>query len=89
MNHALFALDMPPIGGGPAIFAGVVFLLVTAALAFVVFLILRKSLKMAYRLVIVGVILAIAIFGCIALSLLLEKKPQRRSTPRPIPTRSN
>ncbi len=91
MNDSLFILDLAPVGGGLAIFGGVAFLLVMAAVAFAAFLLLRKTLKMAFRLVIVGVILAIAVFGCAALTWLGSQqspRPPRPLPPRPSPTRS-
>ncbi len=77
--------DVPPVGGGIAIFAGVAFFLVLAAVAFVAFLLLRKTLKMAFRLLIVAVIMVVAIAGSIALFMFGggSSRPVRPDRPRP------
>lgn len=56
-------LDVSPEPGGVGTFAAVAFLLVFLGLAFVVFKLLKKSVKMAFRMVIVAVMVAIAIAG--------------------------
>ncbi len=78
---------MAPLGGGLAIFGGIAFFLVLAVVAFVAFLLLRKTLKMAFRIVIVGVILVIAIIGCVSFWWLGGRRPVRPEPPRPAPTR--
>jgi hypothetical protein len=85
MNISAFLMDMAPLGGGIALFGGIAFFLVLAAAAFIAFLLLRKTLKMAFRLVIVAVILAVAIVGCISLFWLGSGKPNRPGPPRPTP----
>lgn len=88
MNISHFVLDVSPVGGGLAIFGGIAFFLVLAAAAFVAFLVLRKTLKMAFRLAIVAVILIIAVVGCISFWWLGSRRPTRPDYPRPTPTRS-
>ena len=63
----LFFLDANLIGGGVGVFLAVAFFLVLAAVAFIAFKMLKKSVKMAVRLVIVAIILAIAVTGTVGL----------------------
>ena len=76
-------LDANPLGGGIGIFMAVAFFLVLLAVAFIAFKLLKKSVKMAIRVVIVIVILAIAIVGGLSFYMLSTAK-----SPRPTPTRS-
>lgn len=87
MNYGFLMLDVAPVGGGIAIVGGIAFFLVLAAVAFVAFLLLRKTLKMAFRLVIVAVILVIAILGCVSFWWLGSGRPTRPDIPRSTPTR--
>ena len=87
MNNGFLFLDMAPLGGGLAIFGGVAFLLGLAAVALVAFFLLRKTLKMGFRLTIVGVILAIAIAGCVSFWWLGSSRPKRPDVSRPTPVR--
>lgn len=89
MNSVILALDVAPLGGGIAIVGGIVFFLVLAAVAFAAFLFLRKTLKMAFRLVIVVVILLIAILGCVSFWWLGSgsSRPARPDLSRPTPAR--
>ncbi|MEP6946649.1 MAG: hypothetical protein ABJA02_12090 [Acidobacteriota bacterium] len=66
MNLAAVLLDAGPVAAGIGLFAGIAFFLVLAAVAFAAFLMLRKTLKMAFRIAIVVVILLIAVAGGIA-----------------------
>ena len=59
-------LDVGPPGGAVGAVAGVFFFLICIAVAFIAFRVLRKTLKMALRLVIVFVIIAIGLFGTAA-----------------------
>lgn len=74
--------DVGPVGGGIGIFAAVAFFLVFLAVAFIAFKMLKRSLKMAFRIAIVVVILAVAVAGSVALWAFGTAK-----TPRPTPTR--
>ncbi|MEZ5429188.1 MAG: hypothetical protein R2747_23275 [Pyrinomonadaceae bacterium] len=62
--------DIPPYAGGAGIFIGVVFFLFFAALAFIVFKLLKRTVKMAVRMIIVAVILLIAFVGGTAFLML-------------------
>jgi len=81
MPYVVF-LDVSPVAGGVGIFAAVAFLLVFLAIAFVAFKLLKKSVKMAFRLVIVAIIVAIAIAGSFAFWWLGAVKPARTERPR-------
>jgi hypothetical protein len=61
----IIVLDASPFAGGTGILAGGVFLLVCLGVAFVAFKLLKRTVKMAFRIAIVAVILAIAAAGCI------------------------
>ncbi len=56
--------DMAPLGGGNF---GIIFFLIFAAIAFVTFKLLKRTVKMAIRIVIVAIILLVAIIGGLAL----------------------
>jgi len=62
-----YLLNALPLASGFETYGAVGFLLVFAAVAFIAFKLLKRTVKMAFRLVIVGVILLIAIAGSIAL----------------------
>jgi hypothetical protein len=84
MNFALFLFDVAPLGGGIAIFGGVAFFLVLAVVAFIAFKLLRRTVKMAFRMLIVAVILVVAIAGSIAFFMFGSgKSPVRPDRPRP------
>jgi Na+-translocating ferredoxin:NAD+ oxidoreductase RnfE subunit len=55
--------DISPLGGGIGIGLAVIFFLVCAAAAFVAFKMLKRTVKMAIRIVIVAVILLVAVIG--------------------------
>lgn len=84
MNMTTLFLDAAPLAGGIGIFAAVAFLLVFLAVAFIAFKVLKKSVKMAFRIVIVAVILAIAVAGSVALWA-LGNGGSARPQPRPRP----
>lgn len=79
-------LDIAPIGGGLGIFAAVAFFLIFLAVAFITFKILKRSVKMAVRMLIVAVILAVAVGGSIALWALgtggSDRPASRQTRPR-------
>jgi hypothetical protein len=66
MNVLLLDIAAPG-GSAVAIGAGVVFFLVLAVLAFIIFRIFRKTMKLAFRVAIVGMLLFIALAGFTAL----------------------
>ena len=73
-----FLLDIPSLGSGLIeIAAAAVFLLVFLAVAFIAFKMLKKSVKMAFRVAIVAVILAVAVAGSITIWALGGSKPAR------------
>ena len=76
-------LDIAPVAGGIGIFAGIAFFLVLAAFAFVAFKMLKKTVKMAFRMLIVAVILVIAIAGSVSFFWLGNGKTSRPERPRP------
>ena len=80
-------LDLAPDGGGVGVFAAVASFLILAAVAFIAFKLLKKTLKMAFRMAIAGVILVIAIAGSISFWWLGSSKPSRPE-PRPRPART-
>lgn len=57
----------PSVGGTVGVFAAAVFFLIFAAVAFVAFKMLKKTVKMAFRMAIVAVILLVAVAGSVAL----------------------
>ncbi|MEP6901661.1 MAG: hypothetical protein ABJA66_07915 [Actinomycetota bacterium] len=57
--------DVAPVGG-IGVFLGIAFFFIFAAIAFVAYKMLRKTVKMAVRMAVVIVILAIAFIGSIA-----------------------
>lgn len=71
----------PSISGPLAIIASVAFFLVFAAIAYITFRLLKKTVKMAFRLMIVAVILLIAIVGSISFYWLGSGKPTRAERP--------
>lgn len=58
--------DIGPPGGAIGLAAAAGFILIAMAIAYVVFRMLRKSVKMAFRLAIVMVILAVGFVGTLA-----------------------
>ena len=68
---------MSPLSGGIGIFAGVVFFFVLLGVAFIAFKLLKRTVKMAFRLAIVGIIVVIAIAGSIAFFWLGSSKSVR------------
>jgi phosphoglycerol transferase MdoB-like AlkP superfamily enzyme len=69
--------------GAVGIITSVVFFLIFVAAAYIVFRLLRKTVKMAFRLTIVAVILLIAIVGSVSFYWLGHSKPTRAERPRP------
>lgn len=63
----ILLFDLSTIGSGVGIFAAIVFFLIFAAVAFVAFKMLKRTVKMAVRIVVVAIILAVAVAGSIAL----------------------
>ena len=72
--------------GGTQIFLVIALIFILLGSAFFAFVMLRKTVKMALRLIIVGVILLIAIVG--SASFLWFSSSSDSSKPRPVNTRS-
>jgi EamA domain-containing membrane protein RarD len=75
--------DVAPVGGGIGAIVGIAFFLVLAAVAFIAYKMLKKTVKMAVRMAVVVAILAIAFVGSIA--LLWFNSTGGKSTQRPTP----
>jgi hypothetical protein len=63
----MILFDVAPLSTGVGLGIAVVFFLVFAAVAFIAFKMLKKTVKMAVRMIIVAIILLIAIVGGISL----------------------
>lgn len=59
----MLLFDIAPLGGGIGIGLAVFFILICLASAFVTFKVLKRTVKMAVRMIIVAVILLIAVIG--------------------------
>lgn len=75
-------LDIAPLGGA-GIFVAIAFFFVAAASAAFAFVMLKKTIKMAIRLVVVGLILVIAVFGSVALWMFLQSPSPNNRPIRP------
>lgn len=86
----MFLFDVAPIPGGTAvgIFLAVVFFLLFAGIAAFAFFMIRKTVKMAIRMVVVGLILLIAFVGSLALWFGIGSSPSRPSRPNRPPVNS-
>lgn len=86
MNNLGFFWDVatPPAStmGAIGLIAGVVFLLICLAGAYVAFRMLKKTFSMAIRLIIVGIIVLIAIVGSVSFWWLNSGKSSRPAPPR-------
>ena len=80
-------LDVAGLGGGIGIFVGVAFFLIFAAVAFIAFKMLKKTVKMAFRMAVVAIILLIAIAGSVSFWWLSSSRPSRPA-PRPGPSQT-
>ncbi len=67
MNSQPLLFQTAVSGGTVGIAAAAAFLLIFLGVAYVVFRMLRKTVKMAFRMAIVGVILLIAVVGSLSL----------------------
>lgn len=83
MNFLSLFFDVPPVGGGIAVFAVVALIFIAVAAAFFSYVMLRKTVKMAIRMVIVALILLIAIVGSVAFIWFSSA-----DSPKPRPTTS-
>lgn len=78
----IILLDANFLGGGIGVFLGVVFFLLFAAIAFVAYKLLRKTMKMAFRIAVVVILLGVAVAGS-AYFLLAGTAKSVRPGPRP------
>ena len=84
-SYPLYAVAII-VGGAVALWAGIPpFFLIFLAVAYVAFRMLRKTMKMAFRIAIVAIILAVAAAGSIALWALGSGNSAK---PGPRPTRA-
>jgi len=67
--------DVPPVAEGVGVFAAVVFFLVFAAMALIAFKVLRRTMRMAFRMMIVIILLAIAVGGSAAFYFGASSRP--------------
>ena len=80
----MFLFDVAPLGGGAiGIFLAVAFFLIFAGIAAFAFFMIRRTVKMAIRMVIVGLILLIAFIGSLALWFGIGSSPAKPNRPRP------
>ena len=77
----MLLFDVPVSAGGVGIFAAVAVLLVFIGAAFVAFKLLKRTMKMAFRIAIVGIILAIGLAGSIFFWAVGTSKPARPTRP--------
>jgi apolipoprotein N-acyltransferase len=81
----MFLFDVAS-SGMIGIIIAVAFFFVALASGFFAFIMLRKTIKMAFRMMIVAAILLIAVFGSLALWLFLQpSSPSRPASPTPRP----
>ncbi len=73
----MILLDANPFAGGFGVFIGVAFLLVFLAIAFIAFKLLKRTVKMAFRIAIVVIIIAVAVAGSAFFLMLGSGKPAR------------
>jgi NhaP-type Na+/H+ or K+/H+ antiporter len=66
------------MGEGIGVIAAAVFFLVFAGVAYIAFRLLRKTVKMAFRMAIVAVILAIAVAGSLSFWWFAAHKPAQK-----------
>lgn len=82
---SLFILDIGLPGGSTALIAGAGFLLILMAAAYVLFRILRKTLRMAFRMAMVVTVLFTLATGTVAAFWIISgssSKPARPERPR-------
>jgi hypothetical protein len=78
----MYLLDALPPASGVALGAGAIFFVAFAIAGFIVFKLLKKTVKMAVRMAIVGVILLIAVVGSISFWWLGTSKTPTPQRPR-------
>lgn len=81
MSFTLLMMDVAPVGGSIGVVAGIVFFLIFVAVAFIAFKILKKTAGVVLRVLVVLIILAVAIFGSVALFMFGSGGTPRPNTP--------
>ena len=81
MNVLASFIDIAPSAGIIGAGVAAAFFLVLVGVAFIAFKVLKKTVKMAFRLAVVGVILVVALVGSLSLWYFSSG-----SSPRPRPT---
>jgi hypothetical protein len=74
--------DAAPVSGGMAVFVAVAFFFLLLGVALVAYKLLKRSVKMAVRMIIVSLILAVAVAGSVFL-FFAGTSPSPRPTARP------
>ena len=85
MISGTLLFDLAPAGGGIGAILGIGFFFIVAAVAFIAYRMLKKTVKMAVRMTIVVAILLIALIGSVALLLFSSGGGGSRPA-RPTPT---
>jgi EamA domain-containing membrane protein RarD len=83
MISGTLLFDIAPVGGGIGAIVGIGFFLILAAVAFIAYKMLKKTVKMAVRMTVVVTILLIALIGSIA--LLMFSSSSGGGSKRPAP----
>lgn len=79
----MMLFDVPVPGGGAGAIAAVAVLFIFIAAAFIAFRLLKKTMKMAFRIAIVAIILAIGLAGSVFFYAIGTSKPSRPQRPTP------
>ncbi len=79
-----FLLSFIQLRGGLPIVLAAAFFLLFLGIAYIVFRLLRRTVKMVFRIAVVAIILAVAVAGCVSLWALGKgsPKPPRQSRTR-------
>lgn len=80
MTSLLF-FDIGPVGGTVGVFAAVALFFALLAVAFIAFKLLKRTVGIAVRLLVVAVIIAVAFFGSISLLYFGGGHSLRRPSP--------
>jgi hypothetical protein len=83
MISTILLFDISPVGGGIGAILGLAFFFIFAAVAFIAYKMLKKTVKMAVRMTIVVAILLIALVGSVALLLFSSGGGTRPARPAP------
>jgi len=83
MSFTQVLMDMGPPGGSVGVFAGIAFFVILIAVAFIAFKLLKKTVGMAIRVLVVLIVLAIAVAGTAALFFIGTGGKGPSSRPRP------